>query len=124
MDPQRWTKIEALHAALAKQPHERPGYLAEACADAPELRREIESLLACADGELKGPVASSEQLPSDFRLGSYEIAALLGAGGMGEVYRAKDTRLRREVAIKVLPRTFASDASAIFRPRRLFLAGD
>ena len=45
-------------------------------------------------------------LPSGTRLGPYEILAPLGAGGMGEVYRAKDTRLDREVAIKVLPEEF------------------
>src|SRR5260221_1150692 len=44
------------------------------------------------------------------RIGPYEIVALIGQGGMGQVYRAKDTRLGREVAVKVLPETFASDA--------------
>ena len=43
------------------------------------------------------------------RLGAYEIVALLGAGGMGEVYRARDTRLKRDVAIKVLPHLYSSD---------------
>jgi eukaryotic-like serine/threonine-protein kinase len=43
------------------------------------------------------------------RLGSYEIASLLGAGGMGEVYRARDLRLQREIALKVLPESAASD---------------
>ena len=119
MDPQRWARIEALyHAALAKRPDERPAHLAAACADDPELRREIESLLACADDELKCPVASSERWPSGFRLGSYEIVALLGAGGMGEVYRARDTKLRRDVAIKILPPAFAQDANRMARFER------
>src|SRR5688572_24252468 len=52
------------------------------------------------------------------RLGAYEIAALIGAGGMGEVYRARDTRLNRDVAIKVLPETFASDPDRIARFQR------
>jgi eukaryotic-like serine/threonine-protein kinase len=57
-------------------------------------------------------------LSSGSRLGSYEILAPLGAGGMGEVYRARDTRLRREIAIKVLPDTFASDAQRLGRFER------
>ncbi len=52
------------------------------------------------------------------RLGSYEIVSLLGAGGMGEVYRARDTRLKREVAIKVLPDVFASDPDRLARFQR------
>ena len=48
-------------------------------------------------------------------LGAYEILAPLGAGGMGEVYRARDNRLEREVAIKVLPTDFAKDADRLKR---------
>ena len=54
-------------------------------------------------------------LPAGTRLGPYEIVAPLGAGGMGEVYRARDTTLNREVAIKVLPDLFASDAERLAR---------
>src|SRR3954468_12622539 len=49
------------------------------------------------------------------RVGSYEIIAVLGAGGMGEVYRARDTKLHREVAVKVLPDSFANDAERLAR---------
>jgi serine/threonine protein kinase len=52
------------------------------------------------------------------RLGSYEILSALGAGGMGEVYRARDTRLDRDVAIKILPEPFAADAERVARFRR------
>jgi serine/threonine protein kinase len=52
------------------------------------------------------------------RFGSYEIAGLLGAGGMGEVYRARDTKLNREVAIKVLPDVFVTDADRLARFKR------
>src|SRR5438045_8071492 len=52
------------------------------------------------------------------RLGAYEIVAAIGAGGMGEVYRARDTRLQRDVAIKVLPDLFASDPERLARFER------
>src|SRR5512132_3690736 len=54
-------------------------------------------------------------LPSGSRLGPYEIGSPLGAGGMGEVYRARDTRLGRDVAIEVLPEALAADADALAR---------
>src|SRR5215831_12503160 len=52
------------------------------------------------------------------QLGSYEITALLGKGGMGEVYRARDTKLKRDVAIKILPEEFSSDADRVGRFQR------
>src|SRR6476646_12005230 len=52
------------------------------------------------------------------RLGTYEISAALGAGGMGEVYRARDTRLNRDVALKILPDAFASDPDRLARFQR------
>src|SRR5260370_9383744 len=54
-------------------------------------------------------------LPSGTKLGPYEIVAPLGAGGMGEVFRARDSRLKREVAIKVLPHAFSLDADRLRR---------
>jgi len=52
-------------------------------------------------------------LSAGTRLGQYEIVSPLGAGGMGEVYRARDTRLKREVAVKVLPDTFLHDPDRV-----------
>lgn len=110
MDPQRWARIESIyHAALAKTPDERPSFLAAVCAAEPEVRQEVESLLENADS---GPVTVGK------RIGSYEILGLLGAGGMGEVYRARDTRLKREVALKVVPQALANDPERMARFQR------
>src|SRR5471032_2043830 len=57
-------------------------------------------------------------LPAGTRLGPYEVVAPLGAGGMGEVYRARDTNLNREVALKILPELFAADPDRLARFRR------
>src|SRR5882672_10161631 len=57
-------------------------------------------------------------LPPGTRLGPYEILSALGAGGMGEVYRARDTQLKREVAIKVLPQSYAADPDRLARFQR------
>jgi serine/threonine protein kinase len=106
MDPQRWSRIESLyHTALAKTPDEQGDYLAIECAHEPDMRREVESLLMGADEPLN-------------RVGPYEIVGLLGAGGMGEVYRAKDTRLKREVALKMLPEAFANNPERMARFQR------
>ncbi len=106
MDRERWSRVEALyHSALERPRKDRAAFLTEACAD-PELRREVEALLAQpGDGILDHPVA---QAVAGGRLGPYEIRRAIGAGGMGQVFKARDSRLGRSVAIKICSAEFAS----------------
>jgi Tol biopolymer transport system component len=130
MDAARWSEVERLyHAARAREASERGAFLAVACDGDPELHHEVESLLAydlTEAGALDGDVAAiavaarREEAAAMIgrRVGSYEVTALIGAGGMGEVYRARDTRLGRDVAIKLLPRAFAQDPERTARLER------
>src|SRR5215469_2504080 len=114
MKTDRWRHIEQLyHDARERAPDERNRFLQEACADE-TLRAEVESLLGCevqAEDYLETPAleVTAEALAkgrarsmSGRVLGHYQIVAFLGAGGMGEVYRARDSRIGRDVAVKVL----------------------
>jgi serine/threonine protein kinase len=128
MTPADYRRARELFEHLRDLPESaRLSGLETACAGDVELRAEVERLLQ-ADGSLPkrravedaldspttppGPwIGSSirERLSSGTRLGPYEVTTLLGAGGMGEVYRARDTRLRRDVALKILPAEVAND---------------
>ncbi len=121
MDPDRRRRIEELcDAALDRDDRERAAFVAAACGNDAALRNEVESLLAHAhkaQGFLATPVAelAAHVLADDRReslvgrqIASYRIVSVLGAGGMGEVYRARDTRLGRDVAIKVVADRFLS----------------
>ena len=124
MTPDRWSEIERLyHAAAARDVEERATFLADACGPDDALRQEVESLLALdsrAEEFLSTPALPGVKLeagPSAVgqRLGPYTVHALLGAGGMGDVYRAHDGSLGRDVAIKVLPPAFTSDPDRLAR---------
>jgi len=102
------------HAALARPAEERTAYLAAACEGDEALRKEVESLVREGDAAgsfLELPLVGGAVSPSlvGRKLGPYRIEAPIGAGGMGEVYHAKDTRLDRSVAIKVLPPQWTAD---------------
>jgi serine/threonine-protein kinase len=128
MSGDRWPEIEALFRdALDCPPHRRAELLDRAD---PELRREVESLLAQSsrEGPLdgfavdllegaaeSGPERSAMRLQSGATFGPYTVLSMLGRGGMGEVYRARDTKLDRDVAIKVLPAALGSHPGRIAR---------
>ena len=131
MDPERWKQIEHIyHRALECEQSQRSAFLLEACGGDSELRQEVESLLAHepeAEDFIEAPAleVAAKGLAKDQvnsligrLLGSYKILSLLGAGGMGEVYRAQDTKLGREVAIKVLPAAFTQDPGRLARFER------
>jgi len=121
MEADRWRQIEALFEAVQAQPPEqRAAFLAQACPDDPQLRGEVQSLLAQqTDSFLESaPVSAITSLSPGSRLGNFEVLELIGRGGMGEVYRATDTKLHREVALKVVAREFAEDPGWLSRFQR------
>jgi serine/threonine protein kinase/Tol biopolymer transport system component len=131
MTPERWQQVSQIyHEALGRSSGERVAFLREACRDDEALRQEVESLLAepaSAEDFLARPVlAMAAELMDDpaeppltgQRLGTYDILDLLGVGGMGQVYRARDTRLSRDVAVKVLPPRFSLDPERVARFER------
>jgi serine/threonine protein kinase len=124
----QWQKVKELYeAALMRTPDERPIFLDERCGGDEQLRREVESLLSFSSGAenfLEKPavgevadviVSENEKLEPGKAFGHYEIIKQIGAGGMGEVYLARDKKLERQVAIKILNEQFSRDESNLQR---------
>jgi serine/threonine protein kinase len=131
MTPERWKRIEELYqGARARPPLDRARFLAEACPDDEAMRGDVESLLAESDSNddfLAEPaLAVSARAISNVvfttmvgtALGGYQLQALLGTGGMGEVYKGYDAKLGRNVAIKILPSAFTSHPDRLARFER------
>jgi serine/threonine protein kinase len=108
MTPERWRQIEDVyHAALERGSGERMAFLTEACGTDQELLREVESLLA--DNGSKAGIIDEPTLTltaAGAQFGPYRVEICIGKGGMGEVWKARDPRLNRDVAIKISAKHF------------------
>ena len=116
-NPSRWALAsEVFHRAIALPEADRLTFIARECGEDTALQAEVESLVhADRDGT---SIGHRPALSAGTRLGAYEIVGFIAAGGMGEVYRARDTRLKRDVALKILPESFASDPDRLARFQR------
>jgi serine/threonine protein kinase len=132
MTPERWARVKEVFLAALDVPAEmRDGFLAVECAGDLDVCREVECFLGAHEAagnflggpeftarstmESAGRAPGGPSLSAGARVGRYEVIDALGGGGMGEVYRARDVRLGRQVAIKVLPRTLAGDSLRLAR---------
>ena len=125
MTSEEWAKIDALfHEALGKKETERAAFLDRVCGADVKLREQIETLVARAlptDGSFEQDVlrVGSRQGPMIGQiLNHYEVRSLLGSGGMGDVYLAHDTKLLRDVAIKVLQSDLVEDKTLLSRLKK------
>ena len=129
MNDERWRQVERIyHSTLEKKADERSGFLDQECEGDEPLRREIESLLSYeteAKSFIESPALElaarmmADQQFSRVSIGEminhYKIISHIGMGGMGEVYLAEDTRLRRNVALKFLPMIFTQEGTHLRR---------
>jgi serine/threonine-protein kinase len=126
MDPERWQRLTAVFdAALQREPATRAAFVAQACGDDRLLLADVHALLRGDERARQDDtwsIAARDQVVSSVeagtRFGPYVIDSPIGAGGMGEVYRAHDTQLRRDVAIKILPAAFTTDPGRLARFQR------
>jgi serine/threonine protein kinase/Flp pilus assembly protein TadD len=128
MIDKKWQKVRKIFdSALRHKPDERRRFVNEVCGDDKTLLAEVESLLSSHDGAesfMETPAvakvaavinAETKHLQRGQNLGHYEIIEQIGAGGMGEVYLAEDTRLERRIALKILPEKLATDRERMQR---------
>ena len=127
MDADRWSRLEQLyHEAIGLDDADRDAFLTRVCGDDRALRADLESLLTedvAPEPFLEEPAFAvgarlvADEVPelSGREFGPYRLNGLLGAGGMGDVYRARDTILERDVAIKILPEAFSEDPERLAR---------
>lgn len=128
MNPERWKQIdELLSAVLEMDSDKRVAFLSEACGGDEDLRKEVESLLTADEKEHNRIEAYPKQLAADMlaehravlvpgnSIGPYKILSMIGSGGMGEVYRARDSRLGRDVVVKILLEKFSENRDRLQR---------
>src|SRR5947209_7280174 len=129
MDSERWKRIQQVYCSVVASPlTRRAAVVDELCSDDQDMRREVESLLDAREqagsflspGNLQAHLAEliSESYLVGQALGHYHIISAIGAGAMGEVYLARDPRLDRQVALKILPARFTRNDERVARFRR------
>src|ERR1044072_2451873 len=135
MDAERWAKIDRLlDEAMEQAPERRADFLVDACAGDDELRREVQSLLdahshsasflstLALDVAARHLASENQTALVGKQLGAYQIISVLGFGGMGEVYLARDERLKRRLALKLFPPQFTREPDRVRRFEREYRA--